>query len=254
MSETPETTAVAVQDPATYQLVAVDQGQLNAAHQKMIAWASERQATCAADLAEREEALRIAERRQWDTSALKRRISELQKRHTFYAKIEAALRAGYAIVPNFEMDVFAIRTTRRVPPGGWTPVGSWENREFRQEPMLLPAGEGEYKNPLPDTQRTIEQSKDEKGNAVQKHYQMPTEFTDIEFPIALAKPVLMEATQHAMALQVFDEIGVAVDSGRERWRGNRRGDPIILGRIRNPRKNHPDISLFLGWYFDPSNL
>ena len=31
------------------------------------------------------------------------------------------------------------------------------------------------------------------------------------------------------------------------------GDPFVLGRIRNPRKR-ADITFFIGWLFDPTNL
>ena len=48
-----------------------------------------------------------------------------------------------------------------------------------------------------------------------------------------------------------DEIGVAEDS----WTGGTgKPDPIIIGRLRNPRRNAPAISFFVGWYFDPSHL
>lgn len=50
----------------------------------------------------------------------------------------------------------------------------------------------------------------------------------------MAKPALMTAAGNAMTAKVFDEIGVAVDS------------------IRNP--SGPDVSFYLGWYFDPSEL
>lgn len=73
----------------------------------------------------------------------------------------------------------------------------------------------------------------------------------LNFPLALAKPVLMERAAAAMGRKLFDEIGVAVDT---QWRGRRSGDPIILGRIRNPRRGRPDITFFVGWYFDPTNL
>jgi hypothetical protein len=59
----------------------------------------------------------------------------------------------------------------------------------------------------------------------------------------------MTAAGNAMTAKVFDEIGVAVDS---RYSGRRSGDPVLVGRIRNP--SGPDVSFYLGWYFDPSAL
>jgi hypothetical protein len=62
----------------------------------------------------------------------------------------------------------------------------------------------------------------------------------------------MQRTAQAMALKVFDEIGVATDTVR--GRSGTRGDPVLIGRILNPNPNKPALSVFLGWYFDPSVL
>jgi hypothetical protein len=241
------TAAVEIQHPTGYQLVATDQAQMQAAHGHMIDWARAKQLECDRELSEERANLSIAEDRKWATAAFKRRISMLEKRRVFYEKIEIALNAGYVIVPNFEMDIFAIRTVAYTPRGG-VRSGSFNN--FDQEAQRLPAGEGEYRNPKPVVLEEREKVKDEKGERTLVT-QWPSEFQDVDFPIALAKPVLMSRTAEAMAAKVFDEVGVARDT---QWRGSRRGDPIILGRIRNPRPNRPDMTFFVGWFFDPTNV
>ena len=50
----------------------------------------------------------------------------------------------------------------------------------------------------------------------------------------------MEATERAMALKVFDELAEARDYVRC-------GDPMILGHILNPRRQHPAVTFFIAW-------
>lgn len=244
---------VALQESTGYQLVAIDRPQLETAHAKMIDWAKEMQSRVAVEKAGEEENLRIAEERKWATTHFKKRIAGLVRQGIFYEKIEAALRAGYVIVPNFEMTVFGIRTTAD-SPRSVVQENSWARNatSFEQQSQRLPAGEGEWKNPLPTVHTEQQTTTNEKGVKSTTHLQWAEEFRDFDFPIALAKPVLMNRTAEAMALKVFDEVGVAVDT-MSKWRGNRRGDPFILGRIRNPRQR-ADITFFIGWYFDPTNL
>lgn len=240
-----------------YQLVAVDGPQLVSAHGRMIGWARVQIATMAAEKQAEEESLAIAVERKWATAAFRRRISMLGKRKEYYEKIEQALLAGWVIVPNFEMNVFAIRTTKEHPDHTRQFTNQWDRskREFRQAAQALPVGEGEFVNPLANSYASSYEGTDSDGKKATQHYQQSFGgFQDIDFPIVLAKPVVMSKSAEAMAAKVFDEIGVARDSGVERHRGSRVGDPFMLGRIRNPRKNRPDITFFIGWTFDPSRL
>lgn len=240
---------VALQEDTGYQLVALDRGQLESSHAKMIGWAQVRVATVEAEKRAEEESLAVAKERKWATAAFVRRISIMDKRIVFYRKIEAALQAGYVIVPNFEMTVFAIRTKAKAPRQT-TSDRSWRNT-FTQPAQQLPEGEGEYQNPQPQVFQRTDESVNAKGEKKSVTVFWPDdEFKDIEFPIALAKPALMTKTAEAMARRVFDEVGVAVDRSNR----TRRGDPIVLGRIVNPRKGASSLTFFIGWYFDPTNL
>lgn len=244
------TTAVApiLQQETGYELAAIDNAQMRTAHAQMIDWARGKQLQCDAEKAEQQEALSVAEERKWATSAFKKRIAMLERRRVFYEKIEIALLAGYVIVPNFQMSVFAIRTKDTAPRGSVRPA-RWGN-QFVQNPQLLKAGEGEYQNPLPPVMQRTDEVSDGKGGTKSAKVEWPDdEFADLDFPIALAKPVLMSRTAEVMAQKVFDEIGVAVDTATSGG-----ADPIILGRIRNPRKGRSHISFFIGWYFDPSRI
>jgi hypothetical protein len=241
-----------------YQLVAVDGPQLVSAHGRMISWARAQVATMEAEKQAEEESLAIAVSRKWATAGLRRRVSMLGKRREFYEKIEQALLAGFVIVPNFEMNVFAIRTTKESPNHLRANVASWNaNRSvgLRQPAETLPAGEGKFVNPNLYEYHSSYETKDSEGKKGVQHYRQSTGgFQNIDFPIVLAKPVVMSKSAEAMAQRVFDEIGVARDSGAEAHRGGRVGDPFVLGRCRNPRKNRPDITFFIGWLFDPTRL
>lgn len=239
-----------IADDAGYKLVALDRPQLEAAHAKMIDWAKARRDRVDVDLDVEGTALEVAVKNGWLTAPHERRLNVLAKQRTFYDKIIQALEAGFAIVPNFQMDIFAIRTKARSPRGNRTT--SWRH-DFQQSAQLLPAGEGEYQNPRPTVFQETRKESDGKGGAREiTEYWPDDEFTDVAFPVALAKPALMSRVGEAMALKLFDEIGVAMDAGTRPT--FRRGDPILLGRLVNPRSGRPSLTFFLGWYFDPSRL
>lgn len=185
------------------------------------------------------------------TSPFERRLNVLGRQRTFYEKILAALKAGYAIIPNFQMNVFAIRTKAKAPR---SESRAGQYNQFPQRAQLLTQGEGAYVSPQPLVVTTKTKDKDGQGRDVERYFQSPDdEFQDVEFPIALAKPQLMSRVGEAMAAKLFDEVGVAVDTWN-RNRGGGHGDPVLLGRLLNPRTNRPSVSFFLGWYFDPSKL
>lgn len=234
----------------SYHLVATDEAQLRAAHADMIAWSIDRQDACDSERTELEENERVARANGWDYKPFQKRIAMFRRRHAFYQKIEHALRAGYVIVPNFTMDVFAIRTDAEAPKSndvtstGWISPGN-----FTQSAKLLELGDGRYVSPEPLLHEMTSEipTTDGKGTRTQTT-RWAEAFRVVNFPLALAKPALMQRTADAMESSVFDEIGVAQDARASK------GDPIILGRILNPRRNAPAITFFIGWYFDPTNL
>lgn len=239
-------TSIALNEPL--HLIALNRPELESAHAKMIEWAKARRDKVDVDLDVEETNRGIALQNKWLTAPFERRIRVLARQRTFYDKIVAALEAGWAIVPNFPMTIFAVRTKAR-KPSDRARDGQWN--VFTQPAQLLPIGEGRYVSSALDHNTDSDTTKDSAGREVTKYFQWPTdEFNDVEFPFALARPELMTTVGTAMAAKVFDEIGVAMDGPN----GGRSGDPILIGRIRNPRDNRPSLSFFLGWYFDPSRL
>lgn len=236
-------TSIALNPTDTLHLVALDRPQLEAAHAKMIEWAKARRDKVDVDVDVESTNLDLAAQNGWLTQPFERRLNALARQRTFYDKIVAALEAGYAIVPNFPMDIFAIRTKAKETKGN--PQKGSYNR-FIQSAQLLPVGDGRYVDPAPHVITQAETTKNAKGEDVKQNIQWPAdEFDEVGFPVALARPELMTRVGHAMASKIFDQVGVVDD---------RSGDPVIVGRILNPRNSRPNISFFLGWHFDPSRL
>lgn len=226
-------------------LVALDRPQLEDAHVQMIAWVNAKLDKIAVDVDVTTTTLNLAIEHGWVTAAHERLLNRLERDRRFFVKVRAALEAGYVLVPNFAMDVFAIRTAAKGPKQT-EKTGRWNN--FAQPAQLLAAGEGRYVDPNPrvvtDT-RTLLNAKKEPYEQI---FQIPVEeFDDVGIPMQLARPEIMTATGRAMALQLFDEVGIARDPARY-------PDPIVIGRIRNPRPKRPAVSFFIAWYFDPSRL
>ena len=223
------------------------------AQSSLIGWCEKKIAAMRRDAAELSEALAHAIRSKWKISTLKRHAELAAKRVTFYEKLKAALDAGYCIVPNFPITLFAIRTERETPLRK-VYVGNYSKPavHFQQDPQLLPAGEGEYKDPNPLVHSEHETTKDNDGASVTKYFEEATGWTEaLEFPIQMAKPQIMEVTSRAMALKVFDQFGVLLPQAAK-------ADPLIIGEIIDPRPQGYNfkkrVAFIIAWHLDTADL
>ena len=224
--------------------------EMSQAQDSLIAWCARKIESMKHEAAELAENLAIAMKNKWRTSTLKRHADLAAKRVTFYEKIKAALEAGYCIVPNFPITIFAIRTEKEKPlkkvyVGIWRTGGS-----FMQDAQILPIGEGEYKDPNPFVSTSEKQITDDSGQKKTQYTKWATKFDDeIEFPIQMAKPKIMKATSRAMALKIFDQFGLFDQV---------KGDPIITGEILDPRPTgsgvRKHITFIIGWHLDVRDL
>ena len=178
----------------------------------------------------------------WKIEALDRAFARTQKRIQFYDKMKAALENGYCIVPNFPVEMFAIRTKAKEPDrkssNQWTDT-------HEQDAQKLPAGEGQYKNPFP----VVHQMDYGSEGKPDKRY-WAEDWREMEFPFVTAKPLIMDATARALADKVFDEIGVLPGK-------NKRQDPIVVGRIIDPRStkfNKVVVTFLVAWFIDTRTL
>lgn len=192
---------------------------------------------------ETESCLHRAKAAGWKFSTFENAMRRAKKAIVYYIKIRAAVRAGYVIVPNFDAEVMAVRTDSRKPRHE-TASSSWSiNRAQVNAP--LPVGAGRYVDDMVNTRYAghTDRSDPNKPKQVDR-YATDSYRDEIDFPISVVKPIVMDATQRAMALKIFDRIDVA---------GAARKDPIVLGRIMKS-KNEIGATFFIAWWLDVETL
>lgn len=225
--------------------------EMSQAQDRLIAWCARKIELMKQEAAELAENLAIAIKNKWKTDTLRRHAALAEKRVTFYEKIKSALEAGYCIVPNFPIDLFAIRTDCEKPKKKLH-IGTYKEGQFhfQQLPELLPVGEGEYQSPHPIV--TTYTEKITKDNVEKtKYIEEATSFDDVTFPLQMAKPKIMEVVSRAMGLKIFDQFGLFAQGT---------GDPIITGEIVDPRSNTRHqfntrkVTFIVGWHLDVRDL
>jgi hypothetical protein len=235
--------------PVAHDFVALSPAEMTTAHDGMRRWAESKVREMKAEVKEFQEEAAIARENKWRSGGFERHAKIAQSRLRFYQKIIDALNAGYIVVPNFAMTAFAIRTAAEAPRGG-NETYTWSVPRFEQQAQPLPSGEGRYVNPVPSKETwQVQGAPDKEGKPTTHNLASPDDYVDVVFPLAVAKPQIMAAAGQAMALKVFDEIGMT-----DEWHNSRRGDPIVLGRLLNPRRNSPSVTFFIGWYFDARRI
>src|SRR3989337_1738466 len=146
------TTELAVQEIDTQsharpmQLVACSPEELAVAQKQLLDWCDQRIAAWDEQFKEAQTNYEYAKSHKWNGKPYQTQRYKAERKLLFYRKIREALEAGYVIVPNFPLDLFAIRTTREYAKSKQST--GWRSK-FEQAPQLLPTGEGEYKNPIP---------------------------------------------------------------------------------------------------------
>jgi hypothetical protein len=215
----------------------------------LICWCEGKMTSLRADHKELRAAYKHAVAHKWKSATLKRHADLALKRIDFYSKMKDALLAGYFIVPNFPVAVFAIRTTKDSPA---KMVTQSERSNRDQSAEVLPAGQGEYKNPRPLLNCGWDYKvKDSGGGERTVRDWWAEDWDQFEFPLNMAKVQVMEATTRAMAMKIFDDLGVLP--------GHRRNeDPVIVGRIIDQRSNYKwsrkYITFMLAWHLDTRTL
>jgi hypothetical protein len=221
-------------------VVARNPTEMVTAQSRMIEWATAKIAEKQEEATELQENYEIAVKNKWRSGTLKKHAQKAVKKVEYYEKVKAALEAGFFIIPNMDLDVFAMRTTRKNP----TKKGSnskWQNRD--QATIANKMGEGRYVDPTPSEAVEVYKEKNKEGQLVKKGYYYADEFKDVMHPFQLAKPQVLDATGRAMALKIFDDIGIV-----PRRRG---GDPMVIGRVIH-REGYNDhaISFLITWFVD----
>lgn len=225
-------------------LTATLPGDMATCQQSLIDWCRRKIAELRSDAAELRAAVAHAKTHKWKTSTIANHCRKVERRIEFYGKMLAALKHGYVIVPNFPVTLFAIRTGKNSPLA-LVSTSAWD--QHAQTAEVLPAGEGQYRNPLPAVYQHEVRNPDKPEQTITKYY--ADEWKELDFPTTMAKPQIMEATTNAMALQVFDQFGVLPSPYKKQ-------DPLIVAQLIDKRGTYDKrlITFMVAWNLDTRTL
>lgn len=229
------------------ELTAVLPQEMVGAQKQLISWCDAKVASIRNESEELRLATEHAKAAKWKHSTLQSQYNKSLKRIEYYEKIKAALEHGFYIVPNFPIQMFAIRKGGHKDPKGFErDSASWGRRNFEQNAQELPEGDGVYRNPFPIVVREEKRKTD--GTLVVESY--PRAWDDFEFPINMAKPQIMSVTQTALALKIFDRVGVMPSVKKKKE------DPVIIGQIINKIGPYSEriVSFMIAWHLNTNVL
>lgn len=238
------------------EVIAETPQEMRDSNQLLIQWCEQKITAMRTDFIELDAAYKTAVARKWKSSVLKRHAAMAKKRVEYYHKIQQALVAGFFVVPNFPVHVFAIRTTKEEPLRLMTTVKQSYRPYPRkdQQTSALDQGEGEYVSPFPSVETDNENVDDGRGGTTLEWTTWAEHWQQVDFPLCMARPRIMEAVGRAMEMKLFDDLGV-LSASPDRRRGC--GDPIIVARILDPRSQTYSkrfISFIIAWSLDTSTL
>lgn len=224
-------------------LVAMTPTELAVAQSSLSEWCERKLAELQRELDDAQANLAIAKKSKWRTAGFQTHISSVRRRIVFYEKAAAAVDHGYLLVPNFPIEAFAVRRDATATPYS---EGRWPDNVADNPPMKLPAGEGEYMSPTPLTRQDVRKEVPRgEGKTEIEHWFSNAGVAELDFPVELAHPRVLDAVQKAMELRVFDRIGLVGGPHR------RKGDPIVVGQILDPRTTTwsvRQLTFFISWH------
>lgn len=234
----------------TFHAVAVNATEMQEASHNIRQWLQVKVSELTVEINEHQANLDSALKHKWKASPFRSMLSRTKQKHLYYEKLLAAVDAGFTIVPNMDVDVFAIRVKSDGPrqkevvrTEKWAPHVSMPDEVEQQ----LRIGEGRYESPSQTVRTERSEGKNEKNETVHTAIMRVVDFAEMEFPLAIAHSKVMDATSAAMALKIFDRIGIVPRSGS--------GDPIVLGQITRKVGYTTKIASFLiAWYLDVRTL
>lgn len=228
------------------------------AQQELLGWVERKIATIEQDAAELQANIALATKRKWSTAPFVKALKPVQSRMRYYKTIQAALQAGYRIIPDMPGITLAVRTSRTAPRNTLHASTYGRAKLPTAKSDDSPAGAGEYVGP--DLKAYFYDRNEKDGNRdVVRHYARVREYDrDFEFPLALVKPQILDDTNRAMLKKIFDEIAV-VGVGGQTQRAlpptTVVGDPIVLGRVVRYEGNKRHSCAFLiTWWLDTRSL
>lgn len=237
---------LAVRDGIDVNLVALTPAEMVPAQAGLVDWC-DRKIRALTDEAD-ELALheKLATENGWKTSVVTANVNRTARRIVYYSKMRDALAAGYLLVPNMPVEIMAVRVNRAKQSES-TSDSAWHG-DFPAKPQAsLPSGEGRYVNDTLLRHSRRYGDTDGAGKPIVRTQYFSGDYDEVDFPIALTKPVVLDAVARAMALKIFDQIGLVRNGSPKR-------DPIYVGQLLDPRGNDRMATFFLAWWVDTSTL
>lgn len=230
-------------------VVALTPHELPQAQADLVDWCRRKVLDLSLELRDARANCRQAKAAKWKHVPWLRVVQRTAAKMTYYTKIKMALQAGYLIVPNFNVDVMAVRVNRERPPQTTaTYEGSARVADAKAE--LLPPGVGRYvdgKQYVRDDSYTEPDPKDPSRRRDVPLF-TATRYDNLpDFPVLAVKPLVLEATARAMALKLFDHIGVVT---------NLQQDPVVVGEFLHPADRYRlrRVTFFIAWWLDTREL
>lgn len=250
------TTAIAdiADDVADFTVVATNPSEMERGQKQLIIWAARKIQAEKELMSEAQEQFDIAKKNKWGVGGWARRIKLSEDKIEYYRKIKMALEAGYYIVPPFPINIFAIRTVEKKP----TEKSGWIDQKFAETKGIsaraVIAGAGEYVSNRVWTRPFRKWVKSAiLDELVENTYHTPNTFRSVEFPFKLAKSAVMSETARAMALKVFDQIGI-MGGGDTQKPAAAIPDPIVCGQIMPWFHKRQPVTFFIAWWLDTKTL
>lgn len=245
------TEALAVHSPQTLvHLVARNPVEMQNAQADLTVWLKNKIVEIEIEINDLDAALNEAVSAGWGLDALKRQLNKTTRNQEFYRKLLAAVEAGYTIIPDIPVEVFAIRVERATPRGDQ--VGSDHSPRYAipndEKPDSLSVGQGEYVSPVPEVWRHETTMKRKDESTYTRYLASPSEFRDVVFPLRAARVEVMSATKDAMAHRIFDQVAICP--------AKRKADPLIIGQILGPYNGYSQkcISFIIAWHLNLNEL
>ena len=182
------------------------------------------------------------------SGAYNKLVQLAKDRVLYYEKIKTALELGYCIVPNFPVEIIAVRVDHDAEPG-YFEIERWQGTP-EVTPDKLPVGEGRYIHPIPKTAMKKKTVKDAEGKDKTKSVRFPLAYRSVEFPAALAKIEILNSLDRAQQAKVFDALGILPATRRPS------PDPMLIGQIQqNPGgAGNRTTSFMIAWWVDTASL
>ena len=234
-----------------FELSATNPVEMVQCHAAAIEWCKRKIMAVQNEAKELSDAYENAVAKKWKSEVLKRHAGLAKKRVTFYEKILAAFEAGYYIVPNFPVTLFAIRTKAEKPKRMWARLPWHGAKNFEQSAQVLPKGEGEYQNPQPVVKQDYQSMLSDPKMGDTWAF-TAEQWDEKEYPANMPRLHVMEAATKAMDAKIFDEVGFLPQDHK------RNPDPLLIGRILDPKPvasgYRNAVCFIIGWHIDTRTL